>query len=149
MDDEEMNMENLEATRRDFPALSRLRNGKPPVYLDNACTTLVPRQVIEAINEYYKEYPACGEGRSQHWFAEEVSSRIEGDAKKGPRVPGISSRTSLTRDPKRDHFHFEHDPRHQHRGARIQIQAWRHRSVRGQESTTRTCFLGLGYRKKD
>ncbi len=83
MDDEEMNKENLEAIRRDFPALSRRRNGKPPVYLDNACTTLVPRQVIEAINEYYKEYPACGEGRSQHWFAEEVSSRIEGDADKG------------------------------------------------------------------
>jgi len=78
MDDEEMNTENLEAIRRDFQALSRLRNGKPPVYLDNACTTLVPKQVIEAMNEYYTEYPAGGEGRSQHWFSEEVSSRIEG-----------------------------------------------------------------------
>ncbi len=73
-----MNKENLESIRRDFPALSCRRNGKPPVYLDNACTTLVPRQVIDAMNEYYVEYPGCGEGRSQHWFAEEVSSRIEG-----------------------------------------------------------------------
>jgi cysteine desulfurase/selenocysteine lyase len=35
--------------------------------------------VIEAITEYYNEYPGCGEGRSQHWFAEEVSKRVEGD----------------------------------------------------------------------
>ncbi len=73
-----MNGEALETIRGDFPALRGRRNGKPPVYFDNACTTLVPRQVIDAITEYYTDYPACGEGRSQHWFAEEVSSRIEG-----------------------------------------------------------------------
>ncbi len=69
----------LETAREDFPALKRLRNGKPPIYFDNACTTLVPKQVIVAITEYYSEYPACGEGRSRYWFAEEVSRRIEGD----------------------------------------------------------------------
>jgi cysteine desulfurase/selenocysteine lyase len=74
----EMNAEKLETIRRDFPALRGRRNGKPPIYFDNACTTLVPKPVIDAMNEYYMEYPACGEGRSQHWFAEEVSSRIEG-----------------------------------------------------------------------
>ncbi len=26
----------------------------PPVYLDNACTTLVPQQVIESINDTFK-----------------------------------------------------------------------------------------------
>lgn len=68
----------LENIRDDFPALARRRNGKPPVYLDNACTTLVPRQVIAAINEYYTGYPACGGRRSHHWFAGEVTRRIEG-----------------------------------------------------------------------
>ncbi|OPY90040.1 MAG: putative cysteine desulfurase [Syntrophaceae bacterium PtaU1.Bin231] len=63
--------------------MNRRRNGKPPVYLDNACTTLVPRQVLESIDEYYTEYPSCGGRRSRHWFAEEVASRIEGNPVKG------------------------------------------------------------------
>jgi cysteine desulfurase/selenocysteine lyase len=75
--------ETLESTREDFPALRRRRNGKPPIYFDNACTTLVPKQVIEAITEYYNEYPACEERRSRYWFAREVTSRIEGDPDTG------------------------------------------------------------------
>jgi cysteine desulfurase / selenocysteine lyase len=73
----------LEDYREDFPALNRRRDGKPPVYLDNACTTLVPTPVIEAINAYYRDYPACGGLRSRHWFAEEVADRIDGNAEKG------------------------------------------------------------------
>ncbi|MDD5205235.1 MAG: aminotransferase class V-fold PLP-dependent enzyme, partial [Desulfobacterales bacterium] len=75
--------ESLERYREDFPSLENRRNGNPPVYLDNACSTLVPRQVIESINEYYVKYPSCGGGRSRHWFAEEVTSRIEGNPDKG------------------------------------------------------------------
>jgi cysteine desulfurase/selenocysteine lyase len=73
----------LDKFRDDFPSLERRRNEKPPVYLDNACTTLVPRQVIAAINEYYTDYPSCGGRRSHHWFAEEVTDRIEGNVEKG------------------------------------------------------------------
>jgi len=63
----------LSKFREDFPSLARMRKGKPPVYLDNACMTLKPKQVIEAINEYFESYPACGGmGRSNHWFSEEV-----------------------------------------------------------------------------
>lgn len=69
----------LENYRNDFPALARRRNEKPPVYLDNACTTLVPQPVIAAMNEYYADYPACGGRRSHHWFAQEATRRIEGD----------------------------------------------------------------------
>ena len=73
----------LESVREDFPALKRLRNGKPPIYFDNACTTLIPNQVIEEITDYYTKYPACGERRSRYWFAKEVTSRIEGDPRRG------------------------------------------------------------------
>ena len=73
----------LRALRDDFPSLQRRRSGRPPVYLDNACTTLVPRQVIAALAEYYTDYPSCGGRRGAHWFAEEVTRRIEGDAENG------------------------------------------------------------------
>ncbi len=61
--------------REDFPALKQERNGKPPIYFDNACMTLKPRQVIEVMNDYYYHYPACGE-RSHHWFAKKVDEEV-------------------------------------------------------------------------
>jgi cysteine desulfurase/selenocysteine lyase len=59
--------------RNDFQALERKINGRPVVYLDSACMALKPRQVIDAMNEYYEQYPACG-GRSIHKFGEEASN---------------------------------------------------------------------------
>jgi cysteine desulfurase/selenocysteine lyase len=72
----------VEAVRKDFPALKNLRNGRPPIYFDNACTTMVPQQVISAFNDYYQGFPGCGGSRSRHWFAGEVNDRIEGNAEK-------------------------------------------------------------------
>jgi cysteine desulfurase/selenocysteine lyase len=69
--------------RMDFPALKNQRNGKPPIYFDSACTTLVPQAVIDALNEYYHGFPGCGGARSRHWFALEVNDRIEGNEEKG------------------------------------------------------------------
>ena len=68
---------NLEHCRNDFPSLKQTRGDKPPIYFDNACTTLVPQTVIDSINEYYTRYPGCGGRRSHHWFAEEVTTRVE------------------------------------------------------------------------
>lgn len=73
----------LDRVREDFPSLRNYKNGQPPVYFDNACNTLVPVQVIEALNEYYNNFPACGEGRSRHWFASEVTDRIDGNPDRG------------------------------------------------------------------
>jgi cysteine desulfurase / selenocysteine lyase len=75
----------IEEFRDHFPALRRQRNGKPPVYLDNACTTLVPQPVIDAIYKYYRDYPACGGRRSHHWFAGEVTEVLEGNPGKGTK----------------------------------------------------------------
>ena len=72
----------LESARNDFPALKNRRNGKCPMYFDSACTTLVPSQVLDAVSQYYREFPACGGGRSRYWFAEEVTDRIDGNAER-------------------------------------------------------------------
>lgn len=44
--------------RKDFPILKSSRNGKRIVYLDNASTSQKPKQVIHAIDDYYKNYNA-------------------------------------------------------------------------------------------
>lgn len=41
--------------REDFPILAREERGHPLVYLDSAATSQKPRQVIEAIDAYYRE----------------------------------------------------------------------------------------------
>ncbi len=66
----------VERIRRDFPVLGKEIGGKPPIYFDNACQTLRPRQVIEAVSEYYESFPACA-GRSVHKLATEVSLRCD------------------------------------------------------------------------
>ncbi|OGV92664.1 cysteine desulfurase [Microgenomates group bacterium RIFCSPLOWO2_01_FULL_47_10] len=44
--------------KQDFPILSRQVNGKPLTYLDNAATSQKPKQVIEAIVNYYSQHNA-------------------------------------------------------------------------------------------
>jgi cysteine desulfurase/selenocysteine lyase len=46
----------IQAIRRDFPILSRKINGQPLIYFDNAATTQKPRQVIDAIADYYTNH---------------------------------------------------------------------------------------------
>ncbi len=64
-------MLNITTIRKDFPSLSAKE-----IYFDNACQSLRPKQVIEAMNEYYFNYPACGE-RSLHNWGNIVTSKIE------------------------------------------------------------------------
>ncbi len=58
--------------RNDFPTV-RKGNG---IYLDSACQSLRPDQVIRAITEYYEDYPACG-GRSVHSMGTRVSVAMD------------------------------------------------------------------------
>ena len=44
----------VERVRQDFPILDQEINGHPLVYLDSAASSQKPRQVIEAIHEYYE-----------------------------------------------------------------------------------------------
>ncbi len=61
--------------RNSFPIL-RSHTGKPLIYFDNACQSLRPLPVIEAINRYYTEYPACG-GRSMHSLGKRVDEEVD------------------------------------------------------------------------
>ena len=61
-----------EIIRHDFPILEDNDRHKAVVYFDNACQSLRPKAVLEAINQYYVEYSACS-GRSMHHLAAEVT----------------------------------------------------------------------------
>ena len=45
----------VDKVRQDFPILNEQVHGKPLVYLDNAATAQKPKQVIEALDTYYRE----------------------------------------------------------------------------------------------
>jgi len=62
-----------ESIRADFPFLQK---DPTPIYFDNACMTLKPRQVIDALIEYYTDYPVCG-GRSVHEAGMEVTVKVQ------------------------------------------------------------------------
>jgi cysteine desulfurase/selenocysteine lyase len=76
--------------RLDFPVLSKKWNGKYPIYFDNACMTLKPRQVIAAMDEYYTEYPVCG-GRSLHKMAKMVDEKVTESREKFQKFLGAQS----------------------------------------------------------
>ena len=59
--------------RKDFPLLNSDDN---PTYLDSACMTLRPQVVIDALTDYYTNYPACG-GRSVHKLSWQVTENFE------------------------------------------------------------------------
>ena len=65
---------NVKKIREDFPLLTK--PGKPVIYFDNACMTMKPQQVIDAVVRYYSEYPACG-GRSLHKLGKKVTEEVE------------------------------------------------------------------------
>lgn len=46
------------------------------VYLDSACQTLRPRPVIDALNDYYLTYNACG-GRVKYEWGRKVDEQVE------------------------------------------------------------------------
>ncbi|MBW3001550.1 cysteine desulfurase [Candidatus Woesearchaeota archaeon] len=67
---------NVESIRKDFPILKKKLAGKPVVYFDNACQSLRPIQVIDKINEYYHDFPACGD-RSMHKLGKKVDEAVD------------------------------------------------------------------------
>ena len=64
------------ALRKLFPILQRELKGNPLVYFDNAATSQKPKQVIDALVEYYSHYNA-NIHRGIHTLAEEATAAYE------------------------------------------------------------------------
>ncbi|MCH8090417.1 MAG: cysteine desulfurase [Chloroflexi bacterium] len=67
----------VQKLREDFPILKQLVHGKPLVYLDNAATSQKPRQVIDAIADYYESYNS-NVHRGLHALSEQATQAYEG-----------------------------------------------------------------------
>jgi cysteine desulfurase/selenocysteine lyase len=66
----------VDAIRADFPILDRQVHGKPLVYLDNAASAQRPRQVIEAVSNFYSIYNA-NIHRGVHQLSQEATVAYE------------------------------------------------------------------------
>ena len=69
-------MLDVEKIRLDFPILSKEIFGNPLVYLDNAATSQKPRQVIDALVDYYENFNA-NVHRGVHTLSMEATDRYE------------------------------------------------------------------------
>jgi cysteine desulfurase/selenocysteine lyase len=65
-----------QAIRQDFPILKKKINGNPLIYFDNAATTQKPRQVIEAIADFYQNHNG-NVHRSVHTLSLEATDLYE------------------------------------------------------------------------
>lgn len=92
MQSTESSFENL---RKDFPILERtVRDNKPLVYLDNASTTQKPNQVIDAINNYYRNHNA-NTHRAVYALAEEATEAYEATRDKIADFVNIKDRQEI------------------------------------------------------
>lgn len=84
-------MSRLDTTkiRADFPILKRLVRGKPLAYLDNAATTQKPRQVIEALVDFYERHNA-NVHRGVHTLSEEATNMVEASRAKTAKFIGAA-----------------------------------------------------------
>jgi cysteine desulfurase/selenocysteine lyase len=80
---------NVSRIREDFPILKRLIHGKPLAYLDNAATTQKPRQVIEALVDFYEKHNA-NVHRGVHTLSEEATNMVEASRAKTAKFIGAS-----------------------------------------------------------
>ena len=77
----------VERVRADFPILQRLINGRPLIYLDNAATTQKPRQVIDALVDFYTTTNA-NVHRGVHTLSVEATDAYEGSRERIGRFIG-------------------------------------------------------------
>jgi len=71
----------VDAVRRDFPALAMNVYGKPLVYLDNAASAQKPQAVLDRLNKAYREEYA-NVHRGLHYLANAATEAFEGAREK-------------------------------------------------------------------
>lgn len=67
-------MLNTDKIRADFNIFNG-KDGHIPIYLDSACMSLKPNSVVEAMNDYYFNFPACD--RSLHKLGSKVTKKVK------------------------------------------------------------------------
>ena len=81
--------------RKDFPILDRtVRGGQPLIYLDSANTSQKPRQVIDALDEFYERHNA-NIHRATHELGEEATEAYEGARIKAAQFIGAADETEV------------------------------------------------------
>jgi len=80
--------------RRDFPVLQRRLDGKLPIYLDSACTSLRPEPVVQAMARFQLEQPGC-HGRANHLFGRQVTAAYEQARADVARFVGAAQPTEI------------------------------------------------------
>src|SRR6516164_11604114 len=81
--------------RKDFPILDRtVRGGQPLIYLDSANTSQKPRQVIDALTEFYERHNA-NIHRATHELGEEATEAYEGARIKVAGFIGAADETEV------------------------------------------------------
>jgi cysteine desulfurase/selenocysteine lyase len=83
-----------ELIRRDFPILSRVIDGKPLCYLDNAATSQRPKKVVDAISKFYLETNA-NVHRGVYHLSQEATDAFESVRSKVVRFLGASSEREI------------------------------------------------------
>lgn len=83
-------MMNVKELRQLFPILDQQVNGKPLVYLDSAATSQKPLPVIEAIDNYYRQYNS-NVHRGVHTLGTKATDAYEGAREKVRRFIGAAS----------------------------------------------------------
>ncbi|QAV25868.1 cysteine desulfurase [Neobacillus thermocopriae] len=81
---------NVKELRQLFPILDQKVNGKPLVYLDSAATSQKPLPVIEAIDNYYRQYNS-NVHRGVHTLGTKATDAYEGAREKVRRFIGAAS----------------------------------------------------------
>jgi cysteine desulfurase/selenocysteine lyase len=71
----------VQRVRADFPYLEELTNGKPVAFLDSAASTQKPRQVLDAMREFY-EHRYANVHRGVYRLAERATEGYEGAREK-------------------------------------------------------------------
>lgn len=84
----------VQAIRKQFPALNRLVKGHPLVYFDNAATSQKPQVVIDALVDYYTNFNA-NVHRGIHTLAEEATAAFEASRDAARQFINAASREEI------------------------------------------------------
>lgn len=84
----------VEAARRDFPALHQQSNAHPLIFLDNAATTQKPQTVIDALSHFY-EKDNSNIHRAAYELAERATAAFENGREKVRKFLGAKEKGEI------------------------------------------------------